>query len=74
MVNADESEVSLLADGLKLSVLVALERGSLLRWPQPSAYDELVYRLQIVSSTEKMTGLEALFESITRLFELVSGV
>ena len=52
---ADELEDACLAGDSKLSILVALETDSVLRWIQSSAYNELVYKLCLMDSNERMT-------------------
>jgi hypothetical protein len=52
---ADELEDACLAGDSKLSILASLETDSVLRWFQSSAYNELVYKLCLMDSNERMT-------------------
>lgn len=53
--HADGLEDACLAGNSRLSISVALETDSVLRWFQSSAYNELVYSLYLMDSTVRMT-------------------
>lgn len=50
----DELEDACLAGDSELAILVDMETNSVLRWYQSLACDELLYRLRLVDSTERL--------------------
>lgn len=66
---ADELEDACLAGDSELAILVDMETNSVLRWYQSLACDEVLYRLRLLDSTERLKTYVRQYAKI--VFELM---